>query len=241
MFHGKDDETGEEYSAVLEVDYVEVDSQIKRETVDLFMQQKNRSFSINNEDRNRMFKDMYLDYGDRNITHVMRVRMIRRNKYERVIAYDEDDREFILNMKWCENHFTATNGNLMFLQRIKSTDEGVKIRCPDGDVRSHVNDENYFPTVGPKIKYIQVNLMAFRLFSLASALHAIGDFKMDNIIRNKYEENIVQDPNVTLSYLNEVMRGTKGYCDSKGVKYYVSHNMNIDQFSYFWLVNNISD
>ena len=62
-----------------------------------------------------MFKDMYLDYGDPHITHVMRVGMIKGNKYERVIGYDEDDREYILNMKWCENRFTAANGNLNFI------------------------------------------------------------------------------------------------------------------------------
>ena len=188
-----------------------------------------------------MFKDMYLDYGDPHITHVIRVGMIKGNKYERVIGYDEDDRKYIINMKWCENRFTAANRNLNFLERIRSTAKGVKIRCHDGDVRSHVHDNNYLPADGPKIKYIQGNLMACSFFSLASALHAIGDFKMENIIRNNYEENIGEDQKSALSYLNEVMRGTKGYCDSKGVKYYVPYNMKGDQLSYLWLVNNISD
>ena len=37
------------------------------------------------------------------------------------------------------------------------------------------------------------------------------------------------------------MRGKKGFCDSKRVKYYVSHNMKVYGLSYSWLVNNISD
>ena len=83
------------------------------------MKQKNIIFSINNKDRKKMFKEMYLDYRDPHITHVMKVGTIKGNKYEKVIGYDEDDREYILNMKWCENRFTSSNVSLMFLQRIK--------------------------------------------------------------------------------------------------------------------------
>ena len=38
--HGRNDETEETYSAVLEDDYVQVDSKIKGETIHLCMQQK---------------------------------------------------------------------------------------------------------------------------------------------------------------------------------------------------------
>ena len=40
--HGTNDDTGETYSAVLEDDYVQVDSKIKGENIDLCMQQKKK-------------------------------------------------------------------------------------------------------------------------------------------------------------------------------------------------------
>ena len=237
----KKNQTDYKYSSVLADDYVQVDSKIKRDTIDLCIKTKNRIFSINVEDRKRMYKEMNQDYGDPHVTHLMKVGKVKGKKQEIVIGYDEDDREYILNMKWCQRNFTEKNAGNLFLEELKKAPEGVKIRCPDGDVKDEIEDENCMPKFGPKIRYIQHDLMACSVFSLASALNIIGDTVMEKVIRDKYDDIMSQVSYGSLFYINQVMRGGKGFRVGKGVKYYASRNMKVNELSYSWLLSNVSD
>ena len=79
--HGKNDTEHINYSVVLEDDYVQDLSGINEHTVDLCIKTRNKIFSLSNADRRKIYRDMYIDYGDPHIVKVKRLEKKKGNKY----------------------------------------------------------------------------------------------------------------------------------------------------------------
>lgn len=70
---------------------------------------------------------MYIDYGDPHIVKVKRLEKKKGNKYQTLIGYDEENREYLLNMKWCERYFNKNNAGIRWLNSFKKQKESLVV------------------------------------------------------------------------------------------------------------------